>query len=140
MKKKIIVTGGAGYIGSHTCVELIESNYEPIIIDNFYNSKHFIIDRIEEITGFRPDILDTDCLNYDRLKLEIGSYNNISGIIHFAAYKAVGESTQEPLKYYQNNIGSTINMLKLLGDFKFSNFIFSSSCTVYGQPQQLPVT
>ena len=140
MKKKIIVTGGAGYIGSHTCVELIASNYEPIIIDNFYNSKHFIIDRIEEITGFRPDILDTNCLNYEQLRLKISSYNNINGIIHFAAYKAVGESTQKPLKYYQNNIGSTINMLKILEDFKFSSFIFSSSSTVYGQPKQLPVT
>ena len=140
MKGQIIVTGGAGYIGSHTCVELIASGYEPIIIDNFSNSKHFIIDRVEQITGVRPILLETDCLDYELLLKQIARYSGIKGIIHFAAYKAVGESTEKPLEYYENNIGSTINMIKLLRHFDLNNFIFSSSCTVYGQPKQLPVT
>ncbi len=139
-KKQIIVTGGAGYIGSHTCVELIESGYEPIIIDNFSNSSHFIVDRIEQIAGYRPALLELDCLDYDNLINHLQDFSNLTGIIHFAAFKAVGESTQKPLAYYENNIGSTINMLKLLRHFDLNNFIFSSSCTVYGQPEELPVT
>ncbi len=139
-KKRIIVTGGAGYIGSHTCVELINAGYTPIIIDNFFNSERFIVDRIEQITGLRPDLIEVDCTDYSGLMTLLKGYKGIEGIIHFAAYKAVGESTQKPVDYYYNNIASTTALLKLMNILGFNNFVFSSSCTVYGQPDELPVT
>lgn len=139
MKTKILVTGGAGYIGSHTCVELINAGYAPIIIDNFSNSEKFIIDRIERITGYRPELIEASCLEYHHL-INLVRPHKIGGIIHFAALKAVGESAEKPLLYYENNVLSTVNMLKLLNHFKISNFVFSSSCTVYGQAKELPVT
>ncbi len=140
MKKQIIVTGGAGYIGSHTCVELIEAGYLPIIVDDFSNSKHFIVERVEQITGVKPELIEMNCLHYGSLIKQLERYTNIAGLIHFAAFKAVGESTEKPLEYYDNNICSTVNMIKLLRHFNLNNFIFSSSCTVYGQPEKLPVT
>ncbi len=138
--KKIIVTGGAGYIGSHTCVELINAGFEPVIIDNFFNSEKFIVDRIEQITGFKPSVIEADCADLNTLSSVVEDLGGLAGIIHFAAYKAVGESTAKPLDYYYNNIASTTAMLKLMEIFNIHNFVFSSSCTVYGQPDVLPVT
>ncbi|MEQ8925666.1 MAG: UDP-glucose 4-epimerase GalE [Fulvivirga sp.] len=135
----ILVTGGAGYIGSHTCVELIEAGFNPIIVDNFSNSEKFVIDRIEEITGKKPILLEGDCGNNPWLTDATKKYK-IDGCIHFAAFKAVGESTKEPLKYFENNIGSTLSILKWMKTSGCKNLVFSSSCTVYGQPDILPVT
>lgn len=139
MKGNILVTGGAGYIGSHTCVELIQAGYNPIIVDDFSNSEEFVIDRIEEITGTKPILLKGDCGNKQWLKETTSGYNFI-GCIHFAAFKAVGESSREPLKYFQNNIGSTLSVLEWMENAGCQNLVFSSSCTVYGQPDKLPVT
>ena len=139
-RKKILVTGGAGYIGSHTCVELIHAGYEPVIIDNFFNSETFIIDRIQEITGVRPEVLTLDCADYEQVLAQLQKERNLSGAIHFAAYKAVGESTAKPLDYYYNNVASTTAILKVMEELGINNFVFSSSCTVYGQPDVLPVT
>jgi UDP-glucose 4-epimerase len=137
--KQILVTGGTGYIGSHTVVELMNAGYTPIIIDNFCNSSPKIIDQLEAITGIRPEYLDLDLCDQQLTNDLLEQYPDISGIIHFAAYKAVGESVQEPLKYYRNNIYSLINLLETFNS-KPVNFVFSSSCTVYGQPDHLPVT
>lgn len=139
MMRNILVTGGAGYIGSHTCVELIQAGYNPIIIDNFSNSEKFIVDRIEQITGRTPVLLEGDCSNIDWLMQATENYT-IDGCIHFAAFKAVGESSLDPLKYYENNLGSTIALLRWMEKRECENLVFSSSCTVYGQPDILPVT
>ncbi|TRX50964.1 UDP-glucose 4-epimerase GalE [Fulvivirga sp. M361] len=139
-RKKILVTGGAGYIGSHTCVEFINAGYEPIILDNFSNSKEFIPERIQEITGTKPRVIDLDCAAYESLLEAVKAEGNINGIVHFAAFKAVGESTRKPLDYYYNNVASTTSILKLMEALAIDNFVFSSSCTVYGQPDVLPVT
>lgn len=137
---KILVTGGAGFIGSHTVVELINSGYDVVIVDNFSNSNPGSIDGIERIVGRRPILVEADCSNYSQMHELFKNHGNIEGIIHFAAYKAVGESVENPLSYYRNNILSIINLLSLLGDFGGKHFVFSSSCTVYGQPDVLPVT
>ncbi|MTI20482.1 UDP-glucose 4-epimerase GalE [Fulvivirga sp. RKSG066] len=139
MSKNILVTGGAGYIGSHTCVELIKAGYHAIIVDNFSNSEKFVIDRIEELAGKSVELIEGDCAD-ERLLLEKLSKTKIDGVIHFAAYKAVGESSKDPLKYYTNNLNSTSSILKVMEELKCENLVFSSSCTVYGQPDQLPVT
>jgi len=139
-KGKIIVTGGAGYIGSHTAVELLNEGFDVIIIDNLSNSNRFIINRIEQITGKQVYFHQEDLLNLQQMEQIISSYNNIKGIIHFAAYKAVGESVEKPILYYENNLISLLNVLKLMNKFGISNLVFSSSCTVYGQPDLLPVT
>lgn len=136
---KILVTGGTGYIGSHTVVELINAGYQPIIVDNFCNSSPKIIDQLESITGSRPEYYDLDLCEQQLTADLVTQLADISGVIHFAAYKAVGESVEQPLKYYHNNIYSLINLLKAF-EGKPVNFVFSSSCTVYGQPDQLPVT
>jgi UDP-glucose 4-epimerase len=137
---KILVTGGTGYIGSHTVVELQQEKYEVIIVDNLSNSYLSVVDNIEKITGIRPafELLDLK----DEVKtVEFFKKNpGISGVIHFAALKAVGESVEKPLNYYTNNILSLLNMLKGMKEHNISNFVFSSSCTVYGQPDELPVT
>ena len=138
MNQLILVTGGTGYIGSHTAVELIQKGFEVVIIDNLANSKIEVLNKIEQITGTRPifenfDLCDTAALNQFFRK-----YPRLSAIIHFAAYKAVGESVEKPLKYYENNILSVINLLKGMIEFKVPNIVFSSSCTVYGQPDHLP--
>lgn len=137
--KKILVTGGAGYIGSHTVVELVNSGYQPIIIDNFSNSQHSVIQALEKITGKEIICYEADCTEYEVLKEIFQKEKDIQGVIHFAAYKAVGESVQFPLKYYHNNVGGLVTMLRILEEFKINPFVFSSSCTVYGEPDILPV-
>lgn len=142
MKETILVTGGTGFIGSHTTVELQEAGYKVVIIDNLSNSSAASIDGIEKITGVRPDFEKVDCCDKEALKGVFEKYPNIKGIIHFAASKAVGESVEKPLLYYRNNLNSLINLLELMPQYKVKGIIFSSSCTVYGQPttENLPVT
>lgn len=139
-KPKIVVTGGTGYIGSHTTVELIQQGYQVVIIDNLSNSERFILDRIEQITGIRPAFYEFDITDKAKLMDFFNKEKGIQGIIHFAASKAVGESVQIPLHYYQNNLVSLINLLDLMPKYGVGNIVFSSSCTVYGQPDKLPVT
>ena len=140
MKKRILVTGGTGYIGSHTVVELQNNGYEVVIVDNLSNSRADVVDSIEQITGIRPAFEKVDCLDYEGLDGVFAKYPGIQGIIHFAASKAVGESVQKPLLYYRNNLVSLINLLELMPKHNVQGIIFSSSCTVYGQPDKLPVT
>lgn len=140
MNKKILVTGGTGYIGSHTVVELQNAGYEVVIIDNLSNSNINVLDGIEKITGIRPVFEELDCNDKEGLKKLFSANPDIQGIIHFAASKAVGESVQQPLKYYRNNIVTLINLLELMPEFGIGGLVFSSSCTVYGQPDILPVT
>lgn len=137
--KKILVTGGTGYIGSHTVVELFEAGYTPIIIDNLSNSSIGVLDQIKKITGTKPEFHNLDLCDEKQVKDFINKNPDIEGVIHFAASKAVGESVEKPLKYYHNNLFSLINLLNAFSDRKI-NFVFSSSCTVYGQPDELPVT
>jgi len=139
MKDRILVTGGTGYIGSHTVVELQNAGYEVIIVDNLSNSSVDVVDSIEKITGIRPAFEQNDCCDYNALNEIFKRYSGIKAIIHFAASKAVGESVQKPLLYYRNNILSLINLLDLMQVHKVGGFVFSSSCTVYGQPDKLPV-
>ncbi|WP_420316796.1 UDP-glucose 4-epimerase GalE [Ekhidna sp.] len=136
--KNILVTGGLGFIGSHTVVELHHRGYNPIIVDNLSNSQEEVLNRLKKITGTQFTFLNIDLVDFDKTR-QIFSDQIIDGVIHFAAYKAVGESVEKPLDYYENNLGSLINLLKLSQEFRVSNFIFSSSCTVYGQPDRLPV-
>ena len=140
MKERILVTGGTGYIGSHTVVELQNNGYDVVIVDNLSNSRSDVVDNIEKITGVRPAFEVVDCLDYEKLDGVFTKYPGIKGIIHFAASKAVGESVQKPLLYYRNNLVSLINLLELMPKYNVEGIIFSSSCTVYGQPDQLPVT
>ncbi|WP_107039510.1 UDP-glucose 4-epimerase GalE [Brumimicrobium mesophilum] len=137
-KKHILVTGGAGYIGSHTVVALIEKGYTPIIIDDFRNSNKDVILRLEKITNSEIIYFNVACQDTFRLK-GVFSQFPIEGIIHFAADKAVGESMEKPLMYFDNNFGSLISMLELAKEFEVKSFVFSSSCTVYGDPKQIPV-
>jgi UDP-glucose 4-epimerase len=140
MGKKILVTGGTGYIGSHTAVELINEGFDVIIIDNLYNSEKEVIDGIEKITGIKPDLEILDICDQVKLNDFLNRNKDISAIIHFAAYKAVSESVSKPLDYYRNNLVSLINLLDSMKKHRIPNLVFSSSCTVYGQPEKLPVT
>lgn len=142
MKQKILVTGGTGFIGSHTTVELIEAGYEVVIVDNLSNSNADVVDGIEKITGVRPAFEKADCTDAAALEGVFKKYSGIQGIIHFAASKAVGESVEKPLLYYRNNLNSLMNLLELMPQYGVKGIIFSSSCTVYGQPdpENLPVT
>ncbi|MDR2854328.1 MAG: UDP-glucose 4-epimerase GalE, partial [Prevotellaceae bacterium] len=140
MMAKILVTGGTGYIGSHTVVELQNNGFEVIIVDNLSNSNIEVLNGIEKITGIRPAFENIDCVDYVSLDRMFESNAGIDGIIHFAASKAVGESVEKPLLYYRNNLVSVINLLQLMPIHKIKNIVFSSSCTVYGQPDELPVT
>jgi len=140
MKKKILVTGGTGYIGSHTTVELIQEGFGVVIIDNLYNSEAEVVDRIFKITGTKPELEVFDLCEADKLNLFFRNHKDIDGIIHFAAYKAVGESVGKPLDYYRNNLLSLINLLEAMKAFSIPHLVFSSSCTVYGQPERLPVS
>ena len=142
MKQTILVTGGTGFIGSHTTVELQNAGYEVVIVDNLSNSNEKVLDGIEKITGIRPAFEKVDCCDYDGMERVFKKYPGIQGIIHFAASKAVGESVEKPLMYYRNNLMSLINLLELMPVYNVKGIIFSSSCTVYGQPSQenLPVT
>lgn len=135
---KILVTGGTGFIGSHTVVELYAAGYDVIIVDDFSNSNPKILNQLETITGKKPEFVELDLCDEAKVKNFVAANADITGVIHFAAFKAVGESVQQPLKYYRNNFYSLLNLL-----FAFNSkidFVFSSSCTVYGQPDQLPVT
>ena len=136
---KILVTGGAGFIGSHTCVELLDSGYEVVVVDNLCNSSKESLKRVEKITGksvkfYEADIADKDAMN------KVFEENDISCVIHFAGLKAVGESVQKPLEYYQNNISGTLNMCEVMRNHGVKNIIFSSSATVYGDPASVPIT
>ena len=136
---KILVTGGLGYIGSHTVVELISNDYEVVIIDNLSNSEHFILDNIEKITGVRPIFYNKNLTDFDATN-NIFKKHKIDGVIHFAAFKSVSDSVKNPMKYYNNNLNSLINVLHSMKENHVSNFVFSSSCTVYGMPDKLPVS
>lgn len=138
MLPKIIITGGAGFIGSHTAVELIEAGFEPIIIDNFSASEKFIIERLERITGKKIKVYENDCRDKDAVRA-IFKTEKPQGVIHFAAFKSVSESVENPEKYYDNNINSLLVMLEVMKEFDVKNLVFSSSCTVYGEPKIIPV-
>lgn len=137
--KKILVTGGAGYIGSHTVVELVKASYNPIIIDNLCNTSQKNISGIEEIIGKKVTWYNVDCTDKNEMNKVFQEEENIEGVIHFAAYKSVEESVKEPEKYYANNLGSLEVLLDCMNDHNVKNIIFSSSCTVYGMPDSLPV-
>ena len=134
----ILITGGLGFIGSHTAVALAEAGYKPIIIDNLNNSDIKVLDKIAEIIAFKPVFYQGDCLDKPFMQ-RIFEEQKIDGVIHFAAYKAVGESVQIPLKYYQNNLQSLCVLLEIMQEKGVNNLVFSSSCTIYGQPTSLPV-
>ena len=137
--QKILVTGGLGYIGSHTVVELQNTGFEVVIIDDLSNSSKEVLSRITSITGIKPDFKEIDLKNKEAVQQFFKNYS-IDGVIHFAASKAVGESVDEPLKYYENNIATLTYVLKEMVANQVHNFIFSSSCTVYGQADELPIT
>lgn len=134
----VLVTGGMGYIGSHTSVELINDGQEVVIVDNLYNSKELVKDRIKTITGVEPKFYNCDVLDKEALS-KIFKENNIESVIHFAGYKAVGESVEKPLEYYHNNIGSTTVLLQTMREFGVKNLVFSSSATVYGAAKVIPI-
>ena len=136
MSKYVLVTGGAGYIGSHTVVALVENGYTPIILDDFRNANRIVLDGLTKILGFLPEIIEVDVCDDNALRAIFQKYS-FEGIIHFAAYKAVGESVQNPLKYYQNNLSGLINILNKMLEFGVKNLVFSSSCTVYGEPKKI---
>lgn len=137
---KILVTGGCGFIGSHTIVDLIENGYDVISVDNNSRSDASILDGVEKITGQKVKNYKVDLCNFDDTHAIFQENTDIDGIIHFAAYKAVGESVERPIMYYENNLNSLLNVLKCVRDFDIPYFVFSSSCTVYGNPDKIPVT
>lgn len=135
----ILVTGGTGFIGSHTCVELINAGYDVVIADNLYNSKAMVVDRIETISGTRPKFYKVDVCDRDSMNALFDA-EKIDAVIHFAGYKAVGESTQKPLEYYHNNLGSTLVLCDVMRNHGCKKIVFSSSATVYGDPAFIPIT
>ena len=137
---KILVTGGAGYIGSHTVLSLLEAGYDIVVIDNFSNSSPHSLERVEELTSKRIWLCEGDLTNHSFLKEVFLSHPEISAVIHFAAYKAVGESTSQPLAYYRNNVSGSIVLLEEMQSAKVRNLVFSSSCTVYGEPEKVPIS
>ena len=137
--KKVLVTGGAGYIGTHTVVELAQSGYEPVIIDNFSASDNTLLQSIEKIIGQPVNFHNGDCRDKNFLSNVFKTQGPIDCVMHFAAFKSVGESVQKPLCYHQNNFLSLISLLEVMEEFKVKDIIFSSSCTVYGQPDIIPV-
>jgi len=139
MSKKILVTGGVGYIGSHTVVELLQQNFEVFIVDNLSNSHISVLQGIEKITGKKPHFTKLDLVDKNATEQYFTKHHDIDAVIHFAALKSVNESVAEPLKYYQNNLGSLINLLSNMISLKLYYLVFSSSCTIYGQPDKLPV-
>ena len=134
----VLVTGGLGFIGSHTCVELLNANYDVVIVDNLSNSSIDALEKIEEITSKKPKFYEYDVCDKAKIE-EIFKKNKIDAVIHFAGYKAVGESVSEPLKYYRNNLDSTLTLLEVMKEYSCHNFVFSSSATVYGTPKELPI-
>ncbi|HEX5150723.1 MAG TPA: UDP-glucose 4-epimerase GalE [Parafilimonas sp.] len=139
-KKKILVTGGLGFIGSHTVVELINAGYDVVIADDLSNSQFFVLDRIEEIAAVKPSFYKIDVSDKEKLCTLFESAGDIDAVIHFAAFKAVGESVHEPIKYFHNNLFSLVTLLECMEQFNIKNMVFSSSATVYGDPDVLPVT
>ena len=135
----ILVTGGTGYIGSHTCVALIQAGYDVIVLDNLYNSSKAVLERIQEITGVKPKFYETDILDRDGLD-KVFAENKIDAVIHFAGYKAVGESVEKPLTYYENNISGSLNLYQAMKKAGCKTIVFSSSATVYGEPESCPIT
>ena len=138
--KKILVTGGCGYIGAHTILDLIENKFQPVCVDNNSRSTESLLEGIRKITGVTVKNYKVDLCNFDETFAVFQENSDLEGIIHFAAYKAVGESVEKPLMYFENNLTSLINILKCAAEFNVRNFIFSSSCTVYGTPDRIPVT
>lgn len=138
--QKIVVTGGAGFIGSHTAVELSKAGYRPVIVDNFSRSDRRVLGRVAELCGAQPTLHEVDCRDEEALLGVFLKEQDVAGIIHFAAFKSVGESVRDPLAYYDNNLNSLLVLLRVMARAKVSRMVFSSSCTVYGQPDQLPVT
>lgn len=136
---KILVTGGCGYIGSHTCVELLNEGYDVVVVDNLFNSSLDVIDKIKEITGKSVTFYNEDVCNYEAMD-KIFSMEKVDAVIHFAGYKAVGESVSKPLMYYRNNLDSTITLLEVMSKYNCKKIVFSSSATVYGKPEKLPIT
>ena len=139
-KDRILVTGGTGYIGSHTVVELQKAGYPVVIIDNLSNSNKDVLDGIERITGIRPDFVEADCTDMAAVRALFDKYPGIKGIINFAASKAVGESMHKPILYYRNNLNTLMNLLDMMAERDVKGIVFSSSCTVYGEPDVNPVT
>lgn len=137
--KKILVTGAAGYIGAHTVVELHNAGYEPILIDNFSKSDDTLLKGLKTILGKEPQFYQGDCNDKQFLRSVFKTAGPFSCVLHFAAYKSVGESVERPLMYYENNVGSLVKLLEVMKEFNSTNLIFSSSCTVYGQPDSIPV-
>ncbi len=135
----VLVTGGAGYIGSHTVLELLELGKEVVVVDNLSNSSEESLKRVSDITGKKPTFYNVDLLKENKLR-EVFEKHEIDSVIHFAGYKAVGESVQKPMMYYQNNIDSTLILCKLMKEFDVTNLVFSSSATVYGDPEEVPIT
>ena len=135
---RILVTGGTGYIGSHTVVELINHGFDVVAVDDFSNSKPIVLDRLKEITGKEINFYELDVCDKEKLRV-VFEENEIDAVIHFAGFKAVGESVMKPLKYYRNNIDSTLTLLELMSEFNVKNMVFSSSATVYGDPVELPI-
>ncbi|MDD2564105.1 MAG: UDP-glucose 4-epimerase GalE [Salinivirgaceae bacterium] len=138
--EKILITGGAGFIGSHTAALMISQGYEIIIVDNYSNSNKNVLTQLKKITGKTPQAVELDITDYNALQLFWEKNSDIDSVIHFAAHKAVGESVEQPIKYYQNNLKGLLNILEIGLKYNLKNFVFSSSCTVYGQPETLPVT
>ena len=134
----VLVTGGLGFIGSHTCVELLNANYDVVIIDNLSNSSIDVLEKLEKITSKRPKFYEIDACNKEQVE-KVFKENKIDAVIHFAGYKAVGESVSAPLKYYRNNLDSTLTLLEVMKEYSCHNFVFSSSATVYGSPKELPI-
>lgn len=134
----ILITGGTGYIGSHTAVEILNAGYDVVIADNFYNSSPEVLKRIEIITGKKPEFFECDVCDKQAVKELFDKYPDIDSVIHFAAYKAVGESVEKPLEYYENNIGSALCVLQEMQRRGVKNYVFSSSATVYGEPEKIP--
>ena len=136
---KILVTGGAGYIGSHTCLALLKASHEVVVIDNFSNSSPQSLERVAKLAGKEPILVEGDILNSSVIRSAFASHSDLSAVIHFAALKAVGESTEQPLRYYENNVAGSVALLQEMDRAGVNNLVFSSSCTVYGEPKQVPI-
>ena len=136
---KVLVTGGTGYIGSHTCVELLDAGYEVVIVDNLANSKKDVVDKIEKITDKKVKFYEEDCCDKEALRKIFNENKDIEAVLHFAGLKAVGESVKMPVKYYENNLNSTLSLITVMNEFNCKRIVFSSSATVYGDPQSLPI-
>ena len=136
---KILVTGGAGYIGSHTCLALLKAGHDVVILDNFSNSSSISVERIQHLSGRSAVLVEGDICDRMELRNLFEKNKKIDGVIHFAAFKAVGQSTEHPLCYYQNNVGGSISLLQEMERAGIENLVFSSSCTVYGEPQKVPI-